>query len=330
MSTVRPTISVIIPVLDEAASIGRCLAAIRSQTYPRDRVEILVVDGGSADDTVRRVEEGAAEDPRIRLLHNPRRDTSSGLNVGIAAANGELIAYVLGHASLPSDYLERMASHLAEHGAWSVGGRIARVGSTPVQRAIAVAASSPFGVGDSRYNYAAQPGWAETAFPGFWRREVFDRVGLFDPEMIVNEDNELSYRIRRAGGRIWYDPGIAIEYVPRATLWGLFRQYHDYARGKIRVLRKHGGGLSWRHALPAAWMAFLVVGGVTALLVPPARLPWLLGIGTYAIVIVLASLLQRRRDVPWVLVAAAFVTLHSAYGSGLWRGVLEWVFGRRG
>lgn len=328
MSANQPTVSVIVPVLNEAKSIDRCLESIRAQTYPRDRLEILVVDGGSSDATVARVEEHGAQDSRIRLLQNQEGGTASGLNVGIGAATGELIAYVPGHACPPTDYLERMARELAERQAWSVGGRMARVGHTPVQRAIAVVTSSPVGVGDSRYSYATEPGWAETAFPGFWHRDVFERVGLFDPEMIVNEDNELSYRIRRAGGGIWFDPSITIEHVPRATLSAFFRQYHDYARGKIRVFAKHRGGLGWRHAVPAAWAAFLALGGVTALLVPPARLPWLLGAGVYAMVIASASILRRDRGTPWLAVAAAFVTVHAAYGSGLWRGVLEWLLAR--
>ena len=325
MMSRSPTVSVIIPVRNEGAHIDRCLQAVIGQTYP-GLIEILVVDGGSDDDTSSIVNHWAAIDSRIRLLANPQRSTAHGLNLGIEASTGDMIAYVLGHAVIPRDYVLRMASVLENPSAWCAGGRYMRVGETKLQQAIAVATSSPIGVGDSRHNYATDAGWAETAFPGFWRREVFDQVGRFDPDMLVNEDNELSYRIRRAGGAIWYEPSVAVEYVPRSSLSELFRQYHNYARGKVRVLRKHRSGLRWRHFVPAAWIAWLLAGGGIAMAMPVARPAWVAGVGLYAVTVLGASLRLRRAGVPWWLVAQALVTLHAAYGTGLWRGLFEWAF----
>lgn len=325
MVAAAPLVTLIVPVRNEEAHIEACLRSLLAQDHPADRLECLVVDGDSDDRTASIVRRMAEVDARIRLLRNPRRAMPHGLNLGIAAAKGALVGVVNGHSALPPDYVSRLVRTVETTGAWSVGGRIVRVARSPIHRAIALATSSPVGVGDSRHNYADEAGWVETAFPGFWRRDVFDRVGPFDPEMLLNEDNELSHRIRKAGGGIWYDPSVAVEYVPRATLPALFRQYHGYARGKIRVLRKHGGGLRWRHAIPAGWVAWLVGGGAAALMASPLRPIWLIGTGLYAGVVLVASLRLRKPDTRWWLIAAAFVTLHLAYGLGTWGGLLEWL-----
>lgn len=320
----RPTVSLIVPVRNEGRFIGACLDAIRAQTYPAQDIEVIVVDGDSSDDTRPIVEAHRAKDRRVVLLSNPQRAMPYGLNIGIRAARGRYVGVVSGHSALPPRYVERAVSALEETGAWAVGARIVRVGSSPWQRAIGVATSSPIGVGDSTHNYAEEPGWVEGAFPGFWRRETFDVVGLFDPRMVVNEDNELSYRIRKAGGRIWYEPAIEVAYHPRDSLGGLFHQYRRYALGKMRVLRKHRGGLRWRHAVPAAWVAFVVVGAIGAPWSPVVALLWGGGLVIYLAVILVASARAASREVGWWRIAAAFITLHAGYGIGTWQGLLTW------
>jgi succinoglycan biosynthesis protein ExoA len=319
-----PTVTLIVPVFNEASHIAACLDAIRAQRYPGDRLDIVVLDGQSTDATVDIVRRAMAEDPRIRLLENPEGGMAAGLNVGIRAARSEFVGAVSGHCALPDTYVSQMVDALERTGAWAVGGRIARRGRSPLQRAIAAATSSPIGVGDSAHNYAATAGWVETVFPGFWPRAVFDHVGLFDPTMIANEDNELSLRICKAGGRIWYDPSIEIEYAPRAGLRQLFEQYRRYAKGKLCVLRKHRGGLRWRHGVPGAFVAVVVAGGVIGVRAPRVRVAWVSLTAGYAALVVIAGLRLSERDVPWWQVARALVTLHAAYGIGTWQGLLEW------
>ena len=317
-----PTVSVVIPVRNESEHIDRCIEAVLGQTYER-MVEVVVVDGASADDTRVRVGRWVARDSRVRLIDNPKHSTADGLNAGIENTSGEIISYVLGHSVVPPDYVARLVVDIGEHDAWCAGGRYLRVGHTPTQRAVARVTSSPFGVGDSAHNYRTTSGWVETVFPGTWPRWVFDRVGRFDPDMLVNEDNELSHRIRKAGGGIWFDPTVAVEYVPRATLGGLFRQYHGYARGKLRVWRKHRGGLRWRHAVPAALVAFAVGGGASSVLVPPLALPWLAGLAAYGAFVAVATLHIAKPDAPAAFVAGAIGTIHAAYGLGFWLGVVD-------
>jgi len=320
----RPRVTLIIPVRNEAAHIRACLDSVRKQSYPTERLEILVVDGASTDVTPALVQDAASVDPRVRLLENPSRTMPTGLNLGIREAAGDLIGVVSGHSVLGPDYVERAVDAIETTQAWSVGGRIVRRTHGPMHRAIAIATASPVGVGDSSHNYATEAGWVETVFPGFWRRQTFDRVGSFDPAMVANEDNELSYRIRRAGGGIWYDPAITVEYVPRSTIGGLFHQYRRYAMGKVRVFRKHGGGLRWRHLVPAAWLAFLVSGGILAAFSTVIALVWGTAGAAYLLAILVASVRLAEDGVAWWRVAAALVTLHLAYGIGTWQGVLTW------
>lgn len=324
-----PQVSLVVPTRNEQAHIDACLRSLRAQRYPMDRLEILVVDADSTDETAAIVRRHMADDPRIQLLHNRERAAPIGMNIGIVAARGEYVGVVSAHSGLPDDYVRRVVDTIQATGAWSVGGRIVRTSETPMQHAIAIATSSRIGVGDSAHNYAATAGWVETVFPGFWRRDTFERVGLFDPEMTANEDNELSHRIRRAGGRIWYEPSIEIAYVPRATLAGLFAQYRRYARGKLRVLRKHHGGLRWRHVVPALWLGALVGGLVGGLLAPWILVVWAIGVGAYGLTILATSLRLQRPGVAWWRIAAAFMTLHLAYGIGSWQGLLDLVSGRR-
>ena len=316
--------SLVVPVRNEEAHIAACLEAIREQTYPADLLEVIVMDGESSDRTATVVANVAAVDRRIKLVPNPERTMSAGLNLGIRLASGDYVGAVSGHSVLSRDYVARVVQAALETGAWSVGGTIVRTAGSPMQRAIALATSSRVGVGDSLHNFATKSGWAETVFPGFWRRELFDQIGMFDPTMIANEDNELSLRIREAGGRIWYDPEIRVEYVPRATLGGLFRQYRMYGLGKMRVLGKHRGGLRWRHVVPAAWVAFLIVGGGLSLAFGFTAPFWLAGLATYTTTVVVAALRLHRGSAGWWRIAAAFATLHVAYGLGTWQGLITW------
>lgn len=317
-----PTVALVVPVRNEADHIDACLEALSRQTYPRDRLTILVVDGQSDDDTRERVARWSERDARIGVRENPDRIMAVGLNIGIEASHSDIVGVIAGHSRVAGDYVERAVAALRRTEAWSVGGKVTRTAVTPVQRAIGRAASSPVGVGDSTYNYSSRAGWTDTAYPGMWPRWVFERIGLFDPAMLSNEDNELSTRILAAGGGIWYEPSIEVEHVARPTLSGAFHQYRRYARGKLAVFRKHRGALRPRHVVPPIWLAWLVGTAVAGVVVPAAWVALGASLAIYVAVLTAAASHRRRPGDPVLLTVVAFAAIHLGYGIGMWQSLL--------
>lgn len=330
----EPVVSVVIPARNEASSIGACVEALLAAAPSPGDFEILVVDGRSDDQTRAVVQAIADRDPRVRLLDNPGRITPIALNLGIRAARGEVIARMDGHTTPPADYLFRGLTLLRETGAWCVGGSMTRVGDDPVRAAIGRATMSPFGVGDAIHNYATEPQDVETVYLGMWPRWVFQQVGLFDEELARNQDDELSYRIRAAGGRIRMDPGISMHYRPRGSFRALFRQYREYAMWKVRVFQKHPGAARWRHVVPAAWIGVMVGGAALTPLTVVA--PAAAGSAAVAYAALMAAAARRlgTSQAPATLIFRALVTLHLAYGVGFWQGLVRfaprWFSGRSG
>jgi succinoglycan biosynthesis protein ExoA len=322
-----PRVSVVLPARNEAKSIEAAIRALTAQTYPPDLLEILVVDGRSTDGTGDIVRELGRGDRRIRLIDNPAYVTPAALNAGIAAAGGEVIVRMDGHARAEPDYVERAVETLRKTGAWSVGGQMHKTGETPAQRANAVAASSPVGVGDAAHNYATEARWAETVFLGTWPRWVFDRVGLFDEELVRNQDDEHAYRIRAAGGRIRYEPSLVVHYAARPGLTALFEQYRQYGYWKVRVFQKHPKAARWRHFIPAAFVGALTIGALAA---PWSRLGGtILGTTAASYLMVIGSAIGRMQTpgTSRPRVMAAIATMHAGYGIGFWQGIVA--FGPR-
>jgi glycosyltransferase involved in cell wall biosynthesis len=289
-------------------------------------MEVLVVDGMSADGTREAVEELASTHPHIsvRLLDNPACITPAALNISLHHARGEVIIRVDGHCEIAPDYVRRCVEVLRETGADNVGGLQRAVGETPMGRAIALATTSPFGVGNARFRYATKPGWVDTVYLGAYRREVFERIGLFDEELVGGEDDEFNFRLKQSGGRIWLDPSIRSVYYTRRDLLGFWRQYFRYGFCKVRVIQKRRGIPSWRHLVPGAFV--LGLGGSVLLALLTHQPLWALSVALpYAVANGVASLWAARRD--WKvlpLLPAAFGTLHLAYGLGFLWGLLWW------
>lgn len=323
-----PFVTVVMPVRNEAASIVGSLGGVLGQDYPSDYFEVIVVDGMSDDDTrllVRELVNAAGPDaPAVMVLDNPQRIVPTGLNLAIAGARGEVIVRVDGHCAIEPDYLRTCIRRLQETGADNVGGIFLSMGRGAVGRAIAAATGSPFGVGNARFHYATAPGWVDTVPFGTWRREVFDRLGGFDEELVRNQDDEFNLRLIQAGGRIWLDPSIRIRYETRASFAHLGRQYYQYGLYKVRVIQKRRGVASWRHLVPATFVASLTAATGLALATRSSK-PVLTVITPYVLGNVAASMHAGRRDpAALLLLPVAFATLHLAYGAGFLAGVWRW------
>ncbi len=324
------SVTVIMPVRNEAEFIARTLATVLDQDYPSDRLEILVVDGMSDDgtrelvlDLVEQQRAPGRESAPITLLDNPSRIVPAAMNIGIERARG-IVVRVDGHCELAPDYVTRCVAALRESGADNVGGVQRAVGEGAVGGAIALAVNSRFGVGTGKFHYARTAGWVDTVYLGAYPTDVFARIGGYDEELVRNQDDELNLRLIEAGGKVWLDPSIRSTYHSRNSLISLWRQYFGYGFYKVRVLQKHRVIASWRQLVPIALVLGLLVSGVLAALA--GQLGWSFVVaGPYVAVVALASLWtgrRQRRLIPGL--AAAFVTLHLAYGVGYLSGLLRW------
>jgi lipopolysaccharide/colanic/teichoic acid biosynthesis glycosyltransferase/GT2 family glycosyltransferase len=263
----NPFVTLILPIRNEAESIQRTLNSVLEQDYAPELMELLVVDGQSTDGTpeiVARLIEGARLS--ARLLKNPGRIVPTGLNIALRQAHGEVIIRVDGHTVIASDYVRQCVAALQSTGAENVGGRMNGVGANPFGRAIAVATSSPFGVGGGRFHVSDQEEWVDTVYMGAFPRRVFEEVGLFDEELVRDQDEEFNYRLRAAGGKVLLQPKIRSEYTVRSSPTALWRQYFQYGFWKIRVLQKHILQMSLRQFVPPAFVLGLILSALLALL----------------------------------------------------------------
>lgn len=321
-----PLITVIIPAYNEAEAIGRCLDSLAAQEYPLDRLEVIVADGGSRDGT-RQAAAGYQEKlPRFRLLDNPGRTAPAALNLGIKAAQGEIVIRLDAHCFVPPDFISKNAAVLSQVPAEVVGGPITTVGRGYLGQAIALVLSSPFGVGDSYFRFAKTARYVDTLAFGACRRELFDRVGTFNERLTRNQDIEFNQRIRRAGGRIWLTPEIKSFYQCRSSLTAFIRQ--NWANGcwNIRTRRLAGQALSLRHFIPLVFVTSLLVLAGLGLFWLPARFLFGLELALYFSAALAAAWIGtrdrgRRRFLP--VLPFLFFVFHASYGLGSLRAVLD-------
>lgn len=315
-------ISIIAPMLNEAAHIEHFVADVAAQDFTGD-VDLLVADGGSTDGSVGLLQEAArGAGLELTVLSNPERWVSQGLNACIRRATGDLIVRLDCHSRYPPDYLRLCACAAEESDALVVGGIVVPEGRTPTERAVATAMDSPFGgIGWMRDTADGVRRESDVLTYGAFRPEAFERAGLFDESLVRNQDDEFTLRIRRAGGRALLDPSIKVIYLPRGSYRGVFRQYFQYGFWKVPVMRKHRRVLSARSLAPPAFVASLVILVPGSIFVSAARAALVVELTVYASGALFFGFRSlRRRGEPLRLlprVVAVYPTFHIAYGLGL-------------
>jgi glycosyltransferase involved in cell wall biosynthesis len=327
----RLGVSVIVPCRNEARSIDAFLYSLRKQDLAGVDWEVVIADGMSDDGTRDKLQKICDQDSRIRVIDNPLRIASTGLNAAIRAARNEIILRMDVHTEYKSDYIRRSAELLARSGAASVGGACLARGTNYVGKAIAAAFHSGFAVGGARWHRPTHEGPTDTVHLGCWRREVLEQVGLFDETLVRNQDDELNLRLRRAGGTIWQSPEIVAWYFPRASLSALFRQYFQYGFWRVAVLRKHRVPGAWRQLAPAAFVlanVLIAAGVIFRETVGNGSLLWLWAVAgsldlTYLLASLVAAFITAGRD-GWTLfpvLPVVFATYHLSYGVGFVLGI---------
>lgn len=316
-------VTVVVPARDEERAIGATLESLRAQDYRT--LQILVVDGGSTDDTVALVEKHAADDPRVELLHNPRHTIPVSLNIALAAARGRWLVRMDAHSTVDPGYVSAAVARLRE-GRWGgVGGRKDGVGTTPAGKAIAAALGSRFGVGGSIYHHGVEEQEVDHIPFGAYPTELVRQLGGWDENLVANEDFEFDHRLRATGAVLLFDPALRIAWQSKQSLGELYRQYHRYGRGKVDVARLHPGSLRPRHLLPPLLVPYLAAAAAAA-----SRRPAMAAamVAPYAAALAVASAgTARRLDDPEArrLVPAAFLAMHVGWGLGAWSRALELV-----
>ena len=310
--SVSPAISVILPVLNEEAHLAESVTAILSQDYIGS-FEIILALGPSHDQTNVIAEKLAARDSRVKIVTNPSGKTAAGLNLAIAASESPVIVRVDGHAKIPDNYLSLAVSILRESGAVNVGGVMAAEGVTKFEVAVSRAMCSPLGVGASRFHTGGNAGEVDTVYLGAFRREAINAVGGFDERYTRAQDWELNHRLRKNGGKIYFDPRLQVTYRPRPSIRKLAKQYFQYGRWRRVVSRSHPGTVNLRYLAPP----FTLLGTFTSVFLGLLIHPYfLLPAAIYGVFLLTSSILIAKSAREFILLLAIIPTMHFAWGAG--------------
>ncbi|MFE2228700.1 glycosyltransferase family 2 protein [Streptomyces kronopolitis] len=309
-----PAVSVIMPVLNEERHLRNSVRHILEQEYAGE-MEVVIALGPSADRTDEIAAELVAEDPRVHTVANPTGRTPAALNAAIKASRHPIVVRVDGHGMLSPNYIATAVRLLEETGAANVGGIMHAEGENPWEDAVAAAMTSRIGVGNAAFHTGGQAGPAETVYLGVFRREALEQQGGYNEEFIRAQDWELNFRIREAGGAIWFSPELKVQYRPRPSVKALAKQYKDYGKWRHVVARYHAGSINLRYLAPPAAVCAIAAGLVAG----AALTPWALTVpGGYLAAIVAGSLPAGKGLSPKarVQIPLALATMHMAWGVG--------------
>lgn len=317
--------SIISPIQNEEKYIDKCLNSLVKQDYDQNKYEILVIDGMSNDKTRAIVKEYESKFKNVKLFDNPNKTVPYALNLGIKKAKGNVIVRVDGHAAINVDYLKLCDKYLRLTKAECVGGVIESINKTYIGKAIALAMSSPFGVGNVRFRTNGDAGFVDCLAFGAYRKEIFDKIGCFDEAFVRCQDDEFNYRLRKYGGKIFLTPEIKSYYYPRSNLIKLWRQYFQYGYWKIRVLEKHFKMMQIRQFVPPVFVFSLIATGILSLFSSYSFSVFLFIIMLYIIAcfyfylkISLKNGFKYTSFLPLI-----FLILHISYGLGFLWGVIR-------
>ena len=325
-----PHVSIVMTVVNEERHLRQAVEHLLAQDYPGE-LDIVVAVGPSGDRTRDVADALARENDHVRVVDNPSGRTPAGLNAAIEAGEGEVVVRVDGHAMVPDDYVRVGVTTLEETGADNVGGIMAAEGTTPLERAVARAMTSRFGVGGASFHVGGEAGPALTVYLGCFRRTALERVGGYDESMVRAQDWEMNLRIRESGGVVWFTPGMRVSYRPRGSFKALARQYHDYGRWRREVARRYPDTLSVRYLAAPTAVAGIGAGIALAAVGAATGTRWLTALGlaapvTYAAATAAASAASALAAPRLALAEAArlplvFATMHGSWGLGFLRGL---------
>ncbi|MEY3934818.1 MAG: hypothetical protein RI901_248 [Actinomycetota bacterium] len=307
-----PSVTVILPILNEEADLQNCISAILKQDYAGE-IEIILALGPSKDNTNQIARNLAAADKRIKLVNNPTGQTAKGLNLAIAESSFEIICRIDGHSEISNSYLKTAVSVMQEKGAVNVGGLMHADGQSGLQRTIAQAMRSKLGVGASKFHTGGKAGPSDTVYLGTFKKSAILAAGGFDERYIRAQDWELNHRMRAQGGLIWFDPRLVVTYRPRKSLSKLAKQYFQYGRWRRVISRQHPKTTNFRYLAPPVALVINLLSVVFGVLV--AKI-FFLPVLIYMTILIIGGLFIGRNIADKLLMPIVFATMHLSWGAG--------------
>ena len=322
-----PFVSALLVTRHEQDYIESSLMSYIEQSYPKNRYEVIVIDGGSTDRTVDIIKEikrkHETNDFKISILNNPKRILASGWNIGIKAARGEFVIRIDAHAKAYPDFIEKSVETMLKINAVCVGGKLITKTIQGSSGAISKVFSSPFGVGNSSFRVSDNAGYADTAVYGLYRKSIFDEVGYFNEKYARNQDLQMHSRIRKRGGKFYFSPEIRCEYYARNTIEKMIRQAFENGIWNMVLLKEDPAGLSIRHLVPFAFVIFLAITSLGGIAFKPL---WVLELCIILIHLALGLYFGKksgveRREI--LQMPILFLMFHLSYGSGFLIGIFK-------
>jgi GT2 family glycosyltransferase len=320
------TVTIVIPCLNERDYILRCLKSIANQTYPSHLIQTFICDGNSNDGTPEIINDFSITNPQFQLLINEQKTTPFALNLGIKKATSDIIIILGAHSELDKDFvLNSITSFDIDPGIMCTGGVLQSEYENVTSQIIGSAMSSPFGVGNAHFRTGSKNGFVDTVAFGAYKKEIFEKVGLFDEDLIRNQDDEFNYRITSNGYKIYLNSDIKCKYFVRASFLKLFKQYYQYGYWKVFVNKKHKSVTTVRQLIPMMFVLYLFLLTVSVFLSKPVFIFMsLFGIAYIFLAFIFAF--KKTASIKFVFgIVFTFFILHISYGLGYLKGIFDFL-----
>lgn len=318
------TVSVVMPVYNEEKYIDKCIQSLLKQDFPKDDMEWIFIDGDSSDETVKIIKSYANLYPKlISVLTNPNRIVPCAMNIGIASAKGEYVIRLDAHAEYSNEYISKCVHYQDTTDADNVGGVAETKANGFVGRCISKVLSSKFGVGNSAFRTNGKSGYVDTVPFGAFRRNVFAKIGGFDERLIRNQDNEMNYRIRKNGGKIYLADDLHFAYFCRDSVKGISDMARKNGMWNVITMKLCPGSMGLRHFVPFMFVFSIIGLAVLSLFTPFFKCVLFLELVLYLVFDIFFSVLVADKIEDFCLITLLFPVFHVSYGFGSLLGLIK-------
>ena len=317
-------ISVVMPVYNEEKYIKNCIESLLLQDYPKNLMEWIFVDGMSSDNTVELIKKYKEKFPEmIKIMANPNKTVPYAMNIGIKEAKGKFIVRLDAHADYSKDYISKCVYYLETTDADNVGGVAETKSKGFVGNAIAKMLSSRFGVGNSDFRTNGESGYVDTVPFGAFRKEVFEKWGGYDERLTRNQDNEMNYRIRKNGGKVYLSSDIKLSYYCRDSIKGISNMALKNGMWNVITMKLCPGSMGLRHFIPLMFLLSIIVLPILSIFVHSFALLFAIEMCLYLLLDCYFSAKQADGIKEFLLLLILFPIFHITYGAGSLKGLLK-------